>query len=172
MLDRRGLPRSRGAGPNTQQYVGCSGRLERAGKTAITSERENKKLEAVAGEVEDWAGGGVRTLDIYCGNWSVNQQEIAGAVSELLKKVPYLRQLRLHALPFASFNPADSTTMQNNLLLPHLSDLTVSDDESQFPFPFPQSVCFDLLQTSGNRISHLQFTATQWLRSSRRESIN
>ena len=102
-------------------------------------------------KVEDWAGGEVMTLYIYFGTWSADRHEAARAVFELLKKVPNLRQLHLGILPFSSFNPIDSTAMQATLLLPHLSDLTISDYQS--PNPFPQSVCSGLLKTSGHRIS-------------------
>ena len=110
-----------------------------------------RSWERLQEKVEDWAGVEIRTLDIYFGDCSADQQKAAKAVFELLKKVPNLRQLRFEDLPFTSFNTVDSTAMQATLLLLHLSDLDLSNFGS--PNPFPQSVCFDLLKTSGHRIS-------------------
>ena len=105
-------------------------------------------------KVEDWAGDGVRRLDIDFQDCSTDQQRVAKALFGVLEKVPNLRQLRLNNLSFTSFNAADSKNMQTSLFLPHLSDLTITHFRS--PHPFPQSFSFDLLKTSGHRISRLQ----------------
>ena len=101
-------------------------------------------------EVEEGLGKHVRDLDINGEYWhAVTSREAAGAVFRLLKQLPNPRRLRLVDLRFDSFDPADSSSMQATALLPHLHDLNISN------IPFPHSLIFDLLATSGHRIDRL-----------------
>ena len=117
-------------------------------------------LEHIMEHLEERAGLEIRSLllNLSQPNWStLTRQETVGPIFKLLKKTPNLRQLRLSDLPFTSFNPADSTTMQDTLLLPHLSDLTIIGSRN----PFPQSVVSGLLKTSGHRISRFKVSGYQ-----------
>ena len=98
----------------------------------------------------------VRELEIRGRAWSgtTTPQEVAGAVFKLLKQLPNLRQLRLFALPFDSFNSVDSVSMHAAVLLPHLHDLDISG------IPFPHSLIFDLLTTSDHLIDRLSVYTT------------
>ena len=109
-------------------------------------------------EVEKGMGEYVRELEICGGGWyGVMPQEVASAVFKLLKRLPNLRRLSLDALQFNSFDPADSTSMQTVVLLPHLHDLNISH------MPSPSSLVVDLLATFGHRIDRLsvQFDTVQ-----------
>ena len=101
-------------------------------------------------EVEEGLGKLVRDLEIAQDYRDrVPSLEPASAVFKLLKRLPNLRRLRLVALPFDSFNAADSASMHAAVLFPHLHDLNISD------IPSPDSLIVDLLATSGHRIDRL-----------------
>ena len=71
------------------------------------------------------------------------------------QKVPNLRQLRLQDLPFTSFRLVNPQKLHTPLLLPHLSDVTITDASSKSR-TFPQAVCCDLLKASGHRVSRFK----------------
>ena len=125
-----------------------------------------RSWEHLQEKVEDWAGGEASGLELEFWNWTANQYEVAKAVPQLLQKVPNLRQLRLDRLPFTSFSPAGSATMQTSLLLPHLSDLTITHCNSPKPFRNPS------VPTSSRHpviaSAALKLRATHWIRSRRR----
>ena len=101
-------------------------------------------------EVEEGLGKQVRDSEITGAHRDgVPSLEVAGAVLKVLKQVPNLRQLRLVALRFDSFNTADSVSMHAAVLLPHLHDLYISD------IPSPHSLIVDLLATSDHRLARL-----------------